>query len=298
MANTDSNMGARTEDCIVMLPTGNRTGSVKLMSIKTGKLVTRDQFKLLPMPSTVIARLNEMAAGEGRKIGTRSNMVYREERGLLKDNVTYIRPAAESSVEHTLDSGNNTVGRLADNDIELQPDFAHQQESYSAEDIERDILDMDLQSAHNHPPRGHIEFSADDLDVGSLVEFHEPAPDTHRHPDASVPVTPPRSGGNSAMRSSARRSAAQVDILPLRRNLLDYYQPGDTAVLVKEYAINITVKEALRSRGAEASHTERARANERQEGMDTRTYVRTFEYGETWNYPFTDVPKREILTHG
>ena len=54
------------------------------------------------------------------------------------------------------------------------------------------------------------------------------------------------------MRSSARRSAAQVDILPLRRNLLDYYQPGDTAVLVKEYAMNITVKEALRSRGAEA----------------------------------------------
>lgn len=61
VANTDSSMGARTEDCIVMLPTGNRTGSVKMMSIKTGKLVTREQFKLLPMPSTVIARLNEMA---------------------------------------------------------------------------------------------------------------------------------------------------------------------------------------------------------------------------------------------
>ena len=29
--NTDSTMSARTEDCIVMLPTGNRTGSVKMM---------------------------------------------------------------------------------------------------------------------------------------------------------------------------------------------------------------------------------------------------------------------------
>lgn len=44
VANTDNKMGARTEDCIVILPTGNRTGSVEMMSISTGKLVTRDQF--------------------------------------------------------------------------------------------------------------------------------------------------------------------------------------------------------------------------------------------------------------
>ena len=49
-----------------------------------------------------------------------------------------------------------------------------------------------------------------------------------------------------------RRSAVRADIAPLRRNLLNYYQPGDTAVLVIEYEMNITVKEALRSRGAEA----------------------------------------------
>ena len=77
-----------------MLPTGNRTGSVKMMSIRTGKLVTRDQFKLLPMPSTVIDRLNEMAAREGRKIGIRTNMVYNVERG-LNENVTYIQPTAD-----------------------------------------------------------------------------------------------------------------------------------------------------------------------------------------------------------
>ena len=50
VANTDSEMGPRTEDCIVMLSTGNRTGSVKMLSVRTGKLVTRDQIKLLPMP--------------------------------------------------------------------------------------------------------------------------------------------------------------------------------------------------------------------------------------------------------
>ena len=53
-----------------------------MMSIRMGKLVTRDQFKLLSMPSTVITRLNEMAASEGRKIGTRTNMVHSTDRGL------------------------------------------------------------------------------------------------------------------------------------------------------------------------------------------------------------------------
>ena len=37
--NTDATMAARTEDCVAMLPTGNRTGSVKMMSISTGRLV-------------------------------------------------------------------------------------------------------------------------------------------------------------------------------------------------------------------------------------------------------------------
>lgn len=42
--NTNSTMDARTEDCIIILPTGNRIGSVKMMSISMGKLVTRDRF--------------------------------------------------------------------------------------------------------------------------------------------------------------------------------------------------------------------------------------------------------------
>jgi hypothetical protein len=58
-------MKARTEDCVVMLPTGNRTGSVKMLSLRTGKIITRDQFKVLPMPLSVIERLNGMAAADG-----------------------------------------------------------------------------------------------------------------------------------------------------------------------------------------------------------------------------------------
>lgn len=100
VANTDRSMSARTEDCIAMLPTGNRTGSVKMMSIGTGKLVTRDQFIILPMPTSVINRLNEMAASEGRKIIIRSDMVYDTGSGLRKaDDPTYIRPPVRFTVD-------------------------------------------------------------------------------------------------------------------------------------------------------------------------------------------------------
>lgn len=64
--NTHSLIG--TEDCRVMPPTGNRTGSVRMMSVSTSRLVIRDQFKLLPMPSNVTVRSNNMAASEGRRI--------------------------------------------------------------------------------------------------------------------------------------------------------------------------------------------------------------------------------------
>ena len=61
-------MTSRTEDCIVMLPTQNRTGSFKMLSLATGRIVTRDQFKILPMPQSVIMTLNAMALREGKKI--------------------------------------------------------------------------------------------------------------------------------------------------------------------------------------------------------------------------------------
>ena len=67
--NTDSTLRSRTEDCVVMLPLGNRTGTVRMLSLGTGRLVNRDQFQILPMPESVIKRLNELALADGRVKG-------------------------------------------------------------------------------------------------------------------------------------------------------------------------------------------------------------------------------------
>ena len=63
---TDSTMKGGTEDCVVMLPLGNRTGTVRMLSLVTGRLVNRDQFRVLPMPLSVIQRMNEFALKDGR----------------------------------------------------------------------------------------------------------------------------------------------------------------------------------------------------------------------------------------
>ena len=66
VTNTDAGMESRTEDCLVMLLLGNSTGSVRMLSLKTGRLVNRNQFRILPMPESVIKRLNELALADGR----------------------------------------------------------------------------------------------------------------------------------------------------------------------------------------------------------------------------------------
>ena len=62
--NTDGGLGSRTEDCVVMLPLGNRTGSVRMLSLSTGRLVNRDQFRILMILESVIERLNELALAD------------------------------------------------------------------------------------------------------------------------------------------------------------------------------------------------------------------------------------------
>lgn len=63
--NTDNSMASRTEGCIAVLPKGNLRGSVGMVKLGTKKIVTRDQFKVLPMPDILIQYLNEWAERDG-----------------------------------------------------------------------------------------------------------------------------------------------------------------------------------------------------------------------------------------
>jgi hypothetical protein len=59
--NITNTMTEWTQPAICLGPTANFQGSYKLLSLKTGKRITRKQFKELPMPDSVIRQIEAMA---------------------------------------------------------------------------------------------------------------------------------------------------------------------------------------------------------------------------------------------
>ncbi len=62
-----NSMAPRTDPAIVLYPTGNSQGSVWFYSLRTGGIISRDHWTSLPMPQSIIDRLNSMAASETHK---------------------------------------------------------------------------------------------------------------------------------------------------------------------------------------------------------------------------------------
>ena len=46
---------------------------MKLLSLSTGKIITRDSFKILPIPQSAIDRMNEISSKEGRHTALHSD---------------------------------------------------------------------------------------------------------------------------------------------------------------------------------------------------------------------------------
>jgi len=61
-ANTDNSMLPRAEPCITLGGKFNLTGSVLMLSLRTNKIITRDQFVIHPMPDIVINKQDHRAS--------------------------------------------------------------------------------------------------------------------------------------------------------------------------------------------------------------------------------------------
>ena len=58
---TRNSLEARTTGAIAILPTGNLTGSIKFLSLATARVVTRNQFTIMPMPRECVNFMNDWA---------------------------------------------------------------------------------------------------------------------------------------------------------------------------------------------------------------------------------------------
>jgi hypothetical protein len=62
---TDNTMDARTRGCILLVPTGNSTGTSFMLHLATGRVVRGDHFTVIPVPDVVVDALDERARRAG-----------------------------------------------------------------------------------------------------------------------------------------------------------------------------------------------------------------------------------------
>ena len=147
---TDNTMQSRTTPCLTLYPTGNTTGSVKMWSLASKRVITRDQFKILPMPDSIINEMKNFAETyrlppEEDLDFTRDGMALADEpvlpfKPLLNDNVVDINETLpiDISVEPMVDS--------IDTEPDPQPPYIN--EPHVLNDTEPVIINADSVNAH------------------------------------------------------------------------------------------------------------------------------------------------------
>ena len=61
----DNSLRNRTVPAIALYPSGNAQGSWRFLSLDTMRVVTRDQYAVLPTPVGIISRINRLHDGRG-----------------------------------------------------------------------------------------------------------------------------------------------------------------------------------------------------------------------------------------
>ena len=287
---TDSTMKGRTEDCVVMLPLGNRTGTVRMLSLTTGRFVNRDQFRILPMPLSVIQRMNDLALKDGRVKGkgelAQKPTTYKMQSDVGSSLPDIMESVTNNGIDPSIILENDEVTReLANNEEvgrepegnrgvdDITPEGEHEGNG-GADDVEMQINDTDYadDAIPIFIPQGKPkEVNMDDLihsfgGLGSGKYDDETIGGIGEEDDATTGAAV---GGNDtgALLDVSSETEDTQHVEPLHRRRLDimqlfrkgvnggalltrlYIEPGEDW---GEHVFNISVKEALRTRGKDA----------------------------------------------
>jgi Reverse transcriptase (RNA-dependent DNA polymerase) len=226
---TDNTPRSRTQGCIAALPTGNLTGSVKMWCLATNAVVTRDQFKILPMPDLVIAHITSLAEAQGYTRGNDPDIgpleTDRDDRDLQ---------LAAPLPDMMAIEGRNGVVQLADN-YAIAPAAG----VYDDEAIQE--------------PAPPIDESIGDLSL----RMDDPTADDDTAPAAAEQLSAPMLAPIQTQYLPAQRHGRGVDSLQSlqKRVLFTTTEPVSTKIAdkVDDSVFTISVTAALRDRRDEAT---------------------------------------------
>jgi hypothetical protein len=92
---------ARTDTCVLLLSTGNLNGSVKMMNLSTWRIITRDQWTVIPYDEPTLMMITAKALKDEVALSTRQRQAYRAKDAIfrrvyqpLSDSLDYEEPPA------------------------------------------------------------------------------------------------------------------------------------------------------------------------------------------------------------
>jgi len=241
---TDNSMKSRTVGCIALLPSGSTTGSVKVLQIGSGSVVTRDlnAITILPMPVEIVDYLNDWAAEDGMSRGGYEEPLGNEAAydGLRLEDLAPLPPRMP-------------FGGLGIGGVPVQAiDDQHQAVE------EADVHDDDILGV---PDAAGIE---DVVQVGQGILQHAPVA---LEPELGVPLAvpqpqvmlPPPVRGNRMKSTDSLQSMGPGQVRVAMLTLEDGHRAqARVEHMLREhwrdrgFAFRVNVKSAIRERGEEA----------------------------------------------
>ena len=185
---------ARTLGAICLGPTGNDQGGYKFMSLKTEEKITRYSWDELPMPDSVIARVNKLAKDQPE------DLIFTNKKGELIGDVEV------TGVDGELEQVTPQIETIEeDNDLELQAE----QEALDQ------IMDEEPAAAPNEPkvvvddePRA--EAQPEELVVLSPQDSLQTVPESEVAPQVETVVQPVETTAAEPAQSTGVRRSTRV----------------------------------------------------------------------------------------
>ena len=119
-------MKVKGEVCLTLRPVGNRQGSWRMLKLVNGKIVSRSQFKEVPMTDLAKMRLEELALieGNGQIVGSDDDVDYDEPEDMEYDNLFNETKLEDVTLDFPMSA--NIINGVSSQEQRIEPDKAQE----------------------------------------------------------------------------------------------------------------------------------------------------------------------------
>ena len=209
--NPTNSQAPRSIDCIYLRPLSNAQGGHELLNLLTGRVITRRKVTIIPMPTTVIKAVEDMAASDGIKslqLKTKSGSILYDSTWIAGVDFTEDEEQEEYHYQDDDEDASETYDDIDPNDL--------------AEVMQEDSIQADI--PNNDSPTEQYDDSEEEDDEDEIMDetIEEEPTQLHRSTRTSKPTE----------RYQAYKEQGYSQIIhPSSNNVLEDYTEEEAKVL-------------------------------------------------------------------